>query len=80
VSRDASKVLKAYVHAVQIAASNAFVNYEALSNERAYFALRDHGVNAQYFLDCAIKCYMAWGADKKVEILRSKLPIGKQGA
>jgi len=80
VSRDASKVLKAYTHAVEITASNAFVNYEALSNERAYFALLDHGVNAPYFLECAIKCYMAWGADKKVEILRSKLPIGKQAA
>ena len=68
-SNDANKVLQAYKHAIDLSASNGFVNYEGFANERACFVLHELGINARPFFDRAVKCYVDWGAYHKVQII-----------
>ena len=72
ISKDANEVVKVYEHAMHVSANQGFVNYEGLANERAFLALNALGFDSQPYFDRAIECYVNWGANHKVQILKAK--------
>jgi hypothetical protein len=70
MSTDASKVSKAYQHAIDLSSNYGFVNYEGLACERACFASIELGVDALPFVDRAIECYSTWGAHRKTRSMQ----------
>ena len=68
--------MRLYEQAIRSAHANSFIHNEALANELAarFYLARSFDKIARTYLETARDCYLQWGADGKVQQLKSLYP------